>query len=146
MWWLATVSKHHPRNWELCKDAGLFGYSRGLAKCEEGDHLLVWHGGRGYMAYGVITGAPFVPRNRAEAPWPGGLYRFTSVVPFKVQLELPTGGIYLKFRDNVQELTGFNTAKLQHSLSAIPDEAAALVTERLLEAELGEPEEVRDAL
>lgn len=141
-WWVATVSKNEPKNWDLCKETGLFGYSRGMAKCEPGDHLLVWFGGRGYIGYGVVTGHPRRPASKAEAPWSGGTSRFYSVIPFKMQLELPAGGLYLAFKNNIQEQTGFNTAKLQHSLSVVPDEAAVKVTRQLLEIELGYPQEM----
>ncbi|MGV3732425.1 MAG: hypothetical protein ACO1N6_03375 [Microcella sp.] len=136
---MATVSKHEPRNWDLCKEVGLFGYTRGMAKCEPGDHLLIWFGGRGYIGFGLVTGYARRPSGKAEAPWSGGTSRFTSVVPFKMQLELPNDGLYLAFVNNIQKQTGINTAKLQHSLSAIPDEAAVQVTRQLLEMELGKP-------
>lgn len=138
-WWVATISRHHPGNWGLCKEVGYFGYTRGRAGCEPGDHLLVWVGGRGYIGFGLVTGPPRAPASRAEAPWAGGTRRFTSVVPFRMQLELDTGGIYLPFRKNIQDVTGINTARLQHGLSCISDKAATRVTMMLLERELGSP-------
>ncbi|GAA1740379.1 hypothetical protein GCM10009809_39880 [Isoptericola hypogeus] len=134
-WFLCSVSRDHTHNWELCKEIGLFGYSRGLASAKRGDHLLFWVGGRGYVGYGVVASGARVPSSSAETPWAGGKYRFKSVIPFRLLTEI-NGGLRLRFDRNVQELTGFNTAKLQRGVAEIDDAAASLVVMRLLEIEL----------
>lgn len=136
-WWVATISKHSPRNWKVCKEVGLFGYTRGMHKAQPGDHFVVWFGGRGYIALCLITGNPFRPTSRAEAPWAGGTERFQSVVPFSVQVELPENeGVYLPFSNNVQAKTGLTTARFQHSLSAMPNFAGRLVANEILQIAL----------
>lgn len=136
-WFVCSISPNEPRNWELCKEYGLWGYTRGMAKSVPGDHLLYWVGRRGYIGYGLVTDHPRLPRSRADAPWPGGTYRFTAVVPMKVLVEV-TKPLFLPFVNNVQEQTGINTAHLQRGMSVMSDSAAAAVTIRLLERYLAE--------
>lgn len=136
-WFVCTISPSEPRNWQLCKQFGLWGYTRGIPKCVPGDHLLYWVGGRGYIGYGLVTGHPRVPRSRSEAPWAGGTARFTAVVPMKVLLEVDHP-IFLRFIQNVQVDTGLNTGHFQRGMSVIPDAAATALTERLLNGYLGE--------
>lgn len=131
-WYVCTISPTEPRNWTLCKELGLWGYTRGMPTCEPGDHLVFWLGKRGYIGFGLVTEPPRVPRSRAEAPWAGGTYRFTAIVPMKVQLEVQEP-LYLPFKDNIQATTGLNTARFQRGMSLMPDDAATAVTEMLLE-------------
>lgn len=131
-WYLCTISPTEPRNWELCKEYGLWGYTRGMPKCVPGDHLLFWIGKRGYIGYGVVTALPRRPLTKADAPWAGGTGRFTAVVPMVVQLEI-ADPIFLPFFNNVQKDTGFNTGHLQRGMSLVSADAATLVTSRLLD-------------
>lgn len=102
-----------------------------MPKCAPGDHLLFWIGRKGYIGYGVVTGQPRKPLTKADAPWIGGTERFTAVVPMVVQLETSTP-LFLPFINNLQKDTGFNTAHLQRGMSKVSEEAATLITERLL--------------
>lgn len=129
-WFVCAVSPREKKNWDLCKESGFWGYTRGAAPGTVGDQLLFWVGGRGYVGYGVVVGDPHEPSDRSEAPWPGSVYRFTSVVPFKLQYEAKNP-VFLRFKSNVQEVTGFNTANLQRGMSRVPDSAAGLVVELL---------------
>lgn len=130
-WFVCTISPAEPRNWELCKEYGLWGYTRGMPKCAPGDHLLFWVGQRGYIGYGLVTDYPRTPKSRAEAPWAGGTYRFTAVVPMKVQVEVKEP-IFFGFTNNVQTQTGLNTGHFQRGMSAMPDDAATDLAEQLL--------------
>ena len=62
--------------------------ARGRPRAKAEDHLLIWLGGRGYVAEALVTGLPIVPRAKEEVPWPGGLYRFAYVVPMRVVAEV----------------------------------------------------------
>ncbi|MCC3298469.1 hypothetical protein [Arthrobacter caoxuetaonis] len=131
-WYLCAISPNEPRNWQLCKERGLWGYTRGTPKCEAGDHLLFWIGKRGYIGYGLVTDMPRRPRSKADAPWAGGTDRFTAVVPMTVQVEIAEP-VFLPFVNNVQQDTGFNTGQLQRGMSLVPNDAATRITARLLE-------------
>jgi len=131
-WFVCTISPSEPRNWDLCKEFGLWGYTRGVPKCEPGDRLLYWVGRKGYIGYGLVTDYPRRPTSRAEAPWAGGTTRFTAVVPMKVLLEVKDP-IHLQFERNVQTDTGLNTGHFQRGMSVIPDAPAIALTERLMD-------------
>jgi hypothetical protein len=139
-WFICNISPKEPGNWDLCKQVGLWGVpgGRGLGAArrpKQGDHFLFWLGGRGYVGYGLVTGEPRTPHDRAEAPWPGGKYRFSLVIPFKLQLEADKP-YRLAFVNGRQEVTGLSSASLQLGLARIPDEMAARVTAVLLDREL----------
>src|SRR5690348_725919 len=89
---LCTISRTSPDNWTLCKQTGLWGVARAtkrrMSRIEVGDRLFVWLGGRGFVAEAVVAAPPRPPRNASEAPWEGGLYRFTFVIPIEVIREL----------------------------------------------------------
>lgn len=140
-WFLCSVSRSQPRNWILCKESGLWGYTRGIAHCDPQDHLLFWVGGRGYVGYGVVSGEPRKPNGKSEAPWPGGVYRFTSIIPFRLQVEVEEP-VYLRFERQVQERTLFSTARFQQGFNAVSDGAAAAVAELLMVQHLKEAERV----
>lgn len=131
-WFVCTISPTEPRNWRLCKEYGLWGYTRGMPKCKPGDHLIFWVGKRGYIGYGVVTDHPRIPRSSAEAPWAGGTQRFTAVIPMKVQLEV-SDPIFLPFKNNIQVTTGLSTSHFQRGMARMPDDVATAITEGLLQ-------------
>lgn len=102
-----------------------------------GDHLLFWVGGRGYTGVGVVTGLPHPPKNKSEAPWPGGVYNFRSVLPFAIQHET-TKPLFLPFQRARQTETDLSSIKFQHGLSDLAEPTAAMIVERLLDRDLGE--------
>lgn len=137
-WYLCTIGRTTPRNWDLCKEVGLYGLpGRRRPRVQVGDHLLVWQGGKGYIAEAVVTGSVRSPSSQAEAPWPGGTYRFRYVIPIEVVLEVKSP-LKLPFDGNEQSGTGFPKGKFQLSLSAIPDKAAMYVSTALGEKQLDE--------
>ena len=128
-WFVCTIGKSSPENWDLCKRAHAYGVSggRGRPSVETGDHLLVWLGGRGYVAEAVVTGHPTTPRTKEEAPWPGGLDRFGYVIPMHVVVEVQRP-IYFPFVGNIQPDTGVSKAQLQRSIALIPEPGARKVS------------------
>jgi hypothetical protein len=132
-WFVCTVSRNEPSNWEKCKSVGLWGLTRTRSGVVPGDRFVAWIGGRGFIAEGEITGSARRPVDKTEAPWPGGTYRFSLVVPIRVQLEVKSP-VFLPFDGQRQRETGISKAQLQSSLSLIPDVAgqriAALLAER----------------
>jgi hypothetical protein len=132
-WYLCTIGRTTPGNWELCKQIGLYGIPCGRRdrrpRVEVGDHLLVWQGGKGYIAEAVVSGAARTPRSEAEAPWPGGIRRFAYVIPIEVVTEVKSP-LKLAFDGDDQEKTGFAKGKFQLSLSPIPERAATYVKHR----------------
>lgn len=146
-WYLCTIGKASPGNWELCKQVGLYGIPGGHINrpggrigrphVEVGDRLLVWQGGAGYIAEAQVTGPARIPRDKQEAPWPGGIYRFAYVVPIEVVLEVKSP-LNLSFIGNQQSGTGFATGTFQRSFVAIPDKAATYVSNALREKHAAE--------
>src|SRR3981081_722557 len=89
---LGPVSRQSPQNWDLAKQIGLWGITRARLSTarmvSQGDRLIIWLGGKGYVAECVLTGPSRSPRNLIEAPWEGGTYHWAAVVPFKIDFEL----------------------------------------------------------
>jgi hypothetical protein len=134
-WYVCTIGKATPGNWELCKQVHLFGIPRsttGRPHVQVGDHLLIWLGGRGYAAEAAVTGPARIPNSEEEAPWPGGTDRFAYVIPIEVVLEV-TAPLYLPFVDNRQSGTNFPNGYFRRSLSGVPDEPAMHVIAALRE-------------
>jgi hypothetical protein len=134
-WYVCTIGRQSPGNWDLCKQVGLYGIPSGRARpprVEVGDRLLVWQGGRGYIAEAMITGPMRVPISRAEAPWPGGTYRFGYVVPIQVTFETRSP-LKLPFNGDKQSVTGFSKNLFRRSFSLVPDQAATHVSSKLRE-------------
>ncbi len=128
-WFVCAIGKSSPGNWDLCKEANAYGVlgGQGRPRAKAEDHLLIWLGGRGYVAEALVTGLPIVPRAKEEVPWPGGLYRFAYVVPMRVVAEVREP-INFPFVRNVQPETGVSTAQLQRGMALIPDSGAMKVS------------------
>lgn len=124
-WFVCTIGKSSQANWDLCKQAGSYGVPgrRGRPRVQAEDRLLIWIAGRGFKAEAVVTGDAIVPQTTADAPWPGGLYRYGYVVPMRVVLEVRDPVIF-PFVNGVQPETGVSTAQLQRSMALIPDSGA----------------------
>ena len=139
-WFVCAIGSSNPGNWNLCKKVGAYGVSLGIGRpsIREKDRILIWLGGRGYVAEAVATGPPTKPHTKEEVPWPGGLYRFAYVVPINVVAEVREP-IYFPFVDRVQPETGVKTAHLQRGISLIPDSGAmkisAAIRKRVIEEE-----------
>jgi hypothetical protein len=121
--YLCTVSARSLQNWDLCKESGLWGipgHTRTrLSHVVVGDRIFVWLGRTGFVAAGRITGKPRPPEGEHETPWRGGLLRWTVVVPFEVDIELPHP-LRLPFDRNQQQAkTGLYKGNFQRSFAPI---------------------------
>jgi hypothetical protein len=138
--YLCTVGRQSPQNWALCKQVGMwgipFGRYRRRTPVEVGDRLLVWIGGRGYVAEAVVTDPPRPPRNRDEAPWSGGIHRFALVVPMSVAIEVRTP-VRLPFMGDRQAETDLPTVMFQRSFALLSettaDHISGLLAKRVVE-------------
>jgi hypothetical protein len=137
-WYLCTIGKAAPRNWELCKQVRLYGIPGSdrapRPRVEAGDRVLVWQGGQGYIAEAAITGPARVPSGDDEAPWPGHTYRFAYVFPIEVVLEVESP-LFLAFSGigNKQIGTDFPKGWFQRGFASIPERAATYVSSLLRE-------------
>ncbi|MFE1584916.1 hypothetical protein ACFW6Q_04380 [Streptomyces sp. NPDC058737] len=132
--YVCTISRKSPRNWTLCREVGLYGIPghRRAPSAKKGDHIFIWMGGKGYIAEAVVTEDPRTPKNRSEAPWPGGLYSFGWVIPFDIVLELKDG-VSFPFVGQRQERTGVSKSGLQKSLVLLSTEGAKVIGAALRE-------------
>jgi hypothetical protein len=126
---VCTIGKSSPDNWNLCKKVSGFGvsFASGRPRAKEGDRILIWLGGRGYVAEAVVTGSPTKARTEEEVPWPGGLKRFGYVVPIKVVAEVREP-INFPFVGRVQPETGVHKAQLQRGIASISDPGATKIS------------------
>jgi len=92
---------------------------------------LFWIGGKGYVGYGAVAGGARVPTSRIEAPWPGGMARWTYVVPIRIWVEISVP-IEYKFVRSRQLNTEFTTARFQRGFSRVEDEPAKEVARKIL--------------
>lgn len=139
-WFLCTVSQREPDNWEKAKEVGLWGVPgvSYLAKVvKKGDQMLFWRAARGYIGIGVVTDVARPPNGRAEVPWPGGLARWSNVIPMRVSVEIKKP-VFLKFVSAYQNETGFSKSQFQRGFSPIGDAPGQLVAERIVERSLEE--------
>jgi hypothetical protein len=141
-WFVCTIGRSTPGNWDLCKQASAYGVPGGRRPpAEAEDHLLIWLAGRGYVAEAVVTGPPTVPRTNEEAPWPGGLYRFTHVVPMRVVIEVRKP-ISFPFVGPIQPDTGVSKSQLQRCMALISDSGAIKVSAAIREQAMKEAHRV----
>jgi len=130
-WFVAAISKQSPRNWDLCKQVGLFGVSTqgrkiGISGISKGYRLVVWMGGRGFVAITTIDEKPRPPADKSETPWGGGIYRFGIVIPFSIDIEVEKP-LWLGFQNGKQEKTGMPQYSLRKSFSLIPDSVGSKI-------------------
>ena len=128
-WFVFTIGQSNPGNWELCKEVGAYGVSfgSGRPRAKKEDRILIWLGGRGYVAEAVVTGPPTEARTEEEVPWPGGLNRYAYLVPIRVVVEVREP-VNFPFVGRVQPETGVKTAHLQRGMATIPDSAAMKIS------------------
>ena len=139
-WFLCTISRHEPSNWKKCKEAGLWGIPgvvHASKEAKRGDRLLFWMGGRGYIGYGIVLEQGRVPQRRDEVPWPGGLARWTYLIPMRVQIEIAEP-VRLKFQRSIQDQTRFSTTKFQRGFAPIESEPAQAVAEQIIQQSIRE--------
>lgn len=132
-WFVCTISKGEPENWEICKSTQLWGVP-GKSKlgftAKAGDRLLFWLGGRGYAGVGAVTAELRVPKTRNEIPWAGGLARWSYLIPIRIDLEVKQP-LFIGFERSRQHETDFTLDKFQRGFAPVPDEPAEMIAERL---------------
>lgn len=132
-WFVCTISKGEPENWDLCKSTELWGIP-GKSKlgftAKEGDHLLFWLGGRGYAGIGTVMGEARVAKRSSEIPWAGGLARWSYLIPIRFDLEVKQP-LFIGFVRSHQYETDFTLDKFQRGFAPVPDEPAEMIAERL---------------
>jgi hypothetical protein len=133
-WILATISKTETKNWEICKSVGLWGVSiqgenNYIPKAQEGDMLLFWLGGKGFVGHGVATEDLRPPHSESEVPWRGGSTRYGFVLPFRLNVEFEKPKL-LSFRNNLQLETNIPLAYFRRGFQPITDEQANKVLNR----------------
>ena len=133
-WFVFSIGKSTPRNWDLCKEVGAYGVSvgSGRPKVKEEDRILIWLGGRGYVAEAIATGPPTEPSTEEEVPWPGGLDRYAYVVPIRLVAEVREP-INFRFIGRVQPETGVKTSHLQRGIASISDPGAIKISTAIRE-------------
>jgi hypothetical protein len=129
-----SIGRSNLGNWDLCKKVNAYGVSIGAGRpsVKEQDRIVVWLGGRGYVAEAVVTGPPTKPLTREEVPWPGGLDRFAYIVPIRVVAEVREP-INFPFVGRVQPETGINKAHLQRGIASMPDSGATKISTAIRE-------------
>lgn len=115
-----------------------YGKRISFDRAKEGDRLLVWIAGSGYVGHAVVTGPMRSPASRAEAPWPGGPYRFAAVVPMEVELDL-CKPLMLPFTNQRQALTGLSLFQFRRGFIHIGDSAAEAAVAAMEAASQEEP-------
>lgn len=137
-WFICAISGTSPQNWDLCKETGLYGIASYNSKLQYevnvGDDLVFWLTKKGYLGHATVTGKPRAPKSSAEAPWPGGLYRFSTVVPFKLELECKEP-VFMPFERSRQKNTGITSFSLQRGFALISDKAGETVLKAIQNAE-----------
>lgn len=137
-----TILGKSPRNCELCRETGMYGIPGHNRKqsARKGERIVIWMGGNGYIAEVEIAADPRIPQSRDEAPWPGGLYTYGWVIPFKIALEVKNG-VTFPFVGQQQQRTGVSKAGLQRSLALVSAEGAKVITDVLREQMVAESSE-----
>lgn len=137
-WFICAISGSSPQNWDLCKATGLYGVATSSSKLQYevnvGDDLVFWLTKKGYVGHATVTGKPRPPKSSAEAPWPGGLYRFSIVVPFKLDLECEDP-VFMSFERSRQKNTGIASFSLQRGFALISDNAGETALKAMQNAE-----------
>jgi len=130
-WFLCTISSTSKINWQKCKDVGMWGIatSTGYASndsARNGDSLLFWISGVGYVGYADVVEDTRRPTNSSETPWLGGSSKYGLVIPMKIVSEM-IPPLKLKFEGGKQIGTGILQAYFQRGFMPIKDDSANLV-------------------
>jgi hypothetical protein len=127
-WYLCTISSSSKINWKLTiqsKSWGLITSSRYGSgdRSRQGDSLLFWLAGSGYVGFGNVSEDTRAPKNISEVPWQGGSERYGLVIPMSeiIEFEKP---IMLKFQNRKQLLTNLDQSMFQRGFMPITNNAA----------------------
>jgi hypothetical protein len=130
-WYLCTISSTSKRNWELCKVSRTWGIiTKGghgsKDRAREGDDLLFWLGGVGYVGHATVIENTRAPIKAEEVPWSGGQERYGLVIPLKEITEF-NQPITLKFTNRRQEVTNLDQSMFQRGFMPITNVLAESV-------------------
>lgn len=129
--YIATLAPGRAHNWQVCKDAGLWGVvGRGTnwlsngRRVVAGDRLFIWQGGKpnGFIAQVEALGPMTLTDDPGvQVPWEDPSW-FGGVIPIRViaELPVPAGDKFPNANGRVGERFGFNNTVLQHILEEIP--------------------------
>jgi hypothetical protein len=130
-WFVCTISRQAPHNWEIAKQHGIWGIpSSGrnisLDQAKKDDMLLFYFASKGFFAAAELIGSMRKPISKEEAPWAGGVYRYGAIMPFKIKVELETP-IIKPFVDNKIVGTSISTTALRKGFVRISNQDAQFI-------------------
>jgi hypothetical protein len=138
-WFVCTVSKETPHNWDLAKAGAVWGIPTNgrkinMSQTQKGDYLLFYMASKGFFALAETTAPMKTPASKEEAPWAGGIYRYGAVIPMKILLELDVP-MKKTFVDNKIEGTSIAANVLRRGFAQISNldgvtSAEALILEK----------------
>lgn len=141
-WFVCTVSKDTPHNWDLAKEASVWGIPTNgrkvnMGQTQKGDYLLFYMASKGFFALAETTGPMKMPSSKEEAPWAGGIYRYGAIIPMKVLFELDAP-MKKAFVDNKIEGTSIAANVLRRGFAQISNQdgttaAEALISEKVIQ-------------
>jgi len=136
-WILCTISAQSKGNWEICKEAKMWGVSTyanygGIPKAKKGDHLLFWLAGAGYVGVGKVTEDCRPPFGPSETPWPEGRHRYGLVVPMKLIIDLKKPH-WIAFKNGRQEISGIALPVFRRGYKSIQNSQAEPILKILKE-------------
>jgi len=123
-WFICTISKEGFKNWEICKEISAWGIAASgerkprLDRVVKGDHLIIYAAGKGFLSTAIVTSPMRRPLSHEEAPWPGGVYRYGAIVPFKILIETKNP-LKISLTKMVFDGTEIHTSRLQKGFSMI---------------------------
>jgi len=122
----------------MCKEIGLYGVSSYHSKLRYevnvGDDLIFWMTKKGFLGHATVTGKPRAPKGAHEAPWAGGVSRFSHVVPFSLDFECKEP-VFVSFEKGYQKGTGISGFSLQRGFAAITDASGKAALKVMKDAE-----------
>ena len=137
-WFVCTISRQAPHNWDIAKQFGVWGIPTSgrkvsLDQAVKGDMLLFYFASKGFFAAAELTGAMKQPASKEEAPWAGGIYRYGAIMPFKIKIELDSP-IVKPFVDNKIVGTSISTTALRKGFVRISSSDAQIIYSELIKS------------
>lgn len=135
-WFVCTVSKETPHNWDLAKAAAVWGIPTNgrkvnLGQTQKGDYLLFYLASKGFFALAETTAPMKMPASKEEAPWAGGIFRYGAVIPMKILLELDVP-MKKAFVENKIEGTSIAANMLRRGFAQISNHDGVIAAEALI--------------
>jgi len=93
----------------------------GIPELKHGDGLIVYAATRGIKAFCEVVGEVRRPKDKQEAPWAGGVFRYGFIFPFRVVMEFDQP-ISTRFSSQKLQGTSITTSQLRRGFSSINTE------------------------